>query len=488
MQLEKDIKIKFSSIPAFVKTVGTTLIENGFEAFLVGGCVRDTILKKIPKDYDIATNATPDQVAKIFPRSILTGARFGTVTVLAQNPSNEVAEENEINEVSEVSESFPVEVTTYRSESEYVNGRWPSSVQYSKDIELDLSRRDFTINAMAYSLNKQDAKLIDLHGGIDDLNSKIIRAVGNPIERFAEDGLRAFRACRFASTLNFEIEQSTFDSIKETLNVSKMVSPERIRVEFTRMLVESKIPSIGIELLRESGLLNLFLPELLEGFGIEQNEYHTDDVYWHNLHCVDIADDEVKLAALLHDIGKPRKKDGPHFYGHDLEGAEMVKVIMKRLKFSNDEIEKTANLVRWHMFYYPIVDAKTEDEKMQVREQMLKQGWSDQAVRRFIRNVGGIDQINQLFKLRIADATCNPKSSWNPTEIQELEARVSKVLEQDMAMKVTDLDITGTDLINFGIPQGPKIKEVLNYLLDKVEENPLLNEKDSLIKLIANYK
>ena len=471
MQLEKEMINKFNSIPDFVKKVGNKLLENNFEAFLVGGCVRDMLLSKTPKDYDIATNATPEEISHIFPRSILIGARFGTVTVLSEENSEE---------------TFPVEVTTYRSEAEYINGRWPSKVEFSKTIQEDLARRDFTINALALNMDSDKEELIDLHGGLQDLNQRIIRAVGNPIERFSEDGLRPYRACRFASTLKFEIDENTFEAIKETLNVAKLVSPERVRVEFVRMILESSHPSKGIDLMRECGLLNLFLPELLEGYGVIQNDFHTDDVYWHNLHCVDIAPDEVKLAALFHDIGKPRKKDGPHFYGHDLEGAEMTRKIMKRLRFSNEEIQKTSNLIRWHMFYYPITEATNDQQKLEVRNEMMKHGWSDQAVRRFIRNVGGTDQIDQLFKLRIADATCNPKSAWDPIEIQALEMRVSKVLEQDMAMKITDLDITGTDLINLGVPKGPEIKKILNYLLDKVEEDPNLNERTKLLELSRN--
>ena len=461
--------INRENIPSYVKKIGGDLIQKGFEAYLVGGCVRDSLLGRTPKDWDITTNAEPEKLAKIFPESILIGARFGTVSVIARDDNGE---------------SFQVEVTTYRSESEYIDGRWPSKVSFSKNIEDDLLRRDFTINAMAFNLaNLQENEVIDLHGGIQDLEEKLIRAVGNPIERFSEDGLRPYRACRFASTLEFEIETNTFDSIKETLNVAKMVSVERIQVEFMRTLLESAKPSIGIELMRQSGLLALFLPELVEGVGVEQNDFHVDDVYWHNLHCVDIAPDRVKLASLLHDIAKPRTKQGPHFYGHDLQGGEMAKEIMKRLKFSNDEIDRVSNLIRWHMFYYPMTEAKTDEEKLEVRTAMMKNGWSDTAVRRFIRNVGGQDAINDLFLLRIADATCNPKSAWDPKEIDALQDRISAVLQQDLALKVTDLDITGNDLMELAIEKGPKIKEMLDYLLEKVDEDPNNNGKDRLIEL-----
>lgn len=459
-------------IPGYVKTVGQTLLDNNYEAYLVGGCVRDLLLQKAPKDYDIATNATPEILSGIFTKAILVGAKFGTVVVLVED---------------EEGETHQVEVTTYRSEENYVGGRWPEKVSYSDTIEKDLSRRDFTINAMALNLDSNNEDLIDLHGGISDLEAKIIRAVGNPIERFSEDGLRSYRACRFASTLGFKIEENTFKAITETLAIANMVSIERVRVEFVRMILESPKPSVGIDLLRQTGLLALFLPEMLEGYGVEQNEYHEHDVYGHLLACVDKADDSVKIAALFHDIAKPRTKVGGTFYGHDLKGAEMVKEIMKRMRFSNDEIEKTSNLVRWHMFYYPLADAETEDAKLEIRKEMMKNGWSDQAVRRFIRNVGGQEAIDDLFKLRIADATCNHKSAWDPREINELQMRISKVLEQDVALKVTDLDIRGHDLMEMGIPEGPKIKEILNYLLDKVEENPLLNTKENLVKIAQEY-
>ncbi|MEI7603400.1 MAG: HD domain-containing protein [bacterium] len=459
-------------IPVYVKNIGSKLIENGYEAYLVGGCVRDTLLEKSPKDWDIATNATPDKIVEIFPRSILIGARFGTVTVLEEDNNNE---------------TFQVEITTYRIEEDYVGGRWPEKVEFASNIEDDLSRRDLTINAFAYNLHSDTNELLDFHGGLIDLEQKIIRAVGNPIDRFSEDGLRAFRACRFASTLQYEIDKNTFDAIKETLTVSKMVSVERIQSEFTRLLIESPKPSYGIELLRESGLLSLFLPELLEGYGVDQNDYHHDDVYWHSLHCADIAPDKIKLAALFHDIGKPRKKDGPHFYGHDIEGAEMTKVIMKRLKFSNDEIDRISNLIRWHMFYYPFSKEETEDGKIVERTEMMNKGWTDHAVRRFIRNVGGQDAVNELFMLRIADATCNKKSAWDPEEIDALQLRISKVLQEDIALKVTDLDISGTDIMELGVKQGPDIKAVLNFLLEKVEENPLNNDKIVLQEIAKDY-
>ncbi len=459
-------------IPSYVLKVGRMLTKEGYEVYLVGGALRDIVMGKTPHDYDLATDALPDEMLEIFPKSVSTGAKFGTVLALV--PDSE-------------GENKQVEVTTFRSESNYIDGRWPSKVEFVNDLNQDLGRRDFTINAMALDLSsgnlekdeEQEWEIQDPFGGITDINLKLVRAVGTPIERFKEDGLRAFKACRLASQLDFEIEKETFEAIKQAIPVAKQVSMERIRDEFMKLLLNSTKPSKGIELMRQTGLLSIFLPELLEGYGVEQKLYHSHDVYWHSLKTCDAAEDSVKLAALLHDIAKPRTDMGNgHFYGHDSVGAQMVEEIMKRLKFSKTEIERTKSLVRNHMFYYPHTEGEVDREKM---DKLMLTQWSDSAVRRFLKRVGE-ENIEDLFKLRIADASSNPNTAFKPEEITELQKHISKVRQEDMALKITDLDINGEDLKSIGVEPGKKMGDILNKLLDMVIEDPLLNTKEKLLE------
>lgn len=497
-------------VPDYVLEIARVLLAANYEAYLVGGCLRDILLGKVPDDYDVATNAYPEEIEKLFPKSIPTGAKFGTITVVMEDAQGE---------------RFDVEVTTYRSEADYMGGRWPTKVEFTKTIQEDLARRDFTINALALDLQKlialtaddisdeaQTVKvselIIDPYGGISDLESKIIRAVGNPIERFTEDGLRPLRGCRLASQLNFDIEPQTFEAMQQTNHITKMVSAERVRDELMKLLLKSSKPSKGLYLLRDSGILKLIIPELLEGVNITQPEFHTDAVFDHILKTVDCAEDEVKLAALFHDIAKPRTfsqdEAGIHFYGHDILGSEMTREIMSRLKFSNAEIDQVSTLVRWHMFYYPSADWRKQNvSKQKFKEadkETIKQfildsqtrkaqgGWTDAAIRRLIVNVGGEDAIDQLMKLRIADATSNPKSEFNPHELDVLSERIAEVRAKDMALRISDLDITGQDLMQaFQLQPGPKLGEILNYLLDQVIEDPLLNQKEELVKLAGSY-
>lgn len=493
-----------SKIPNYVLEIAETLQKSGFKAYLVGGTLRDVLLGRTPNDFDIATDAEPEQITSLFIKSIPTGAAFGTITVISQDP--------------ETKENFEVQVTTFRSEADYVGGRWPTKVEYAKTIEEDLARRDFTINAMALDLQRFDelpgdtelaAVLLDPFNGMQDLSDKIIRAVRDPIERFSEDGLRAVRACRLASQLEFDIEPATFAAIKETLHVTKQISIERFRDEFEKTLYKSPLPSRGIRLMQTTGILGLFIPELLEGIEVVQPEFHVYDVFTHTLSATDAALDEVKLAALFHDIAKPRTRtideEGHiHFYGHDQMGAEMTKEILTRLKFPNAVIDRTANLVRWHMFYYPTVDwRRTVRDELNVRHATKEEldqhieksrdgsvagGWSDAAVRRLIINVGGEDAIDQLLKLRLADAAGNPKSEFNPHEIDILAERVAKVRAQEMALKIADLDIDGATLMQeLKLEPGPIMGRILVFLLDEVVEDPLLNRKDRLVELARQY-
>lgn len=476
----------YNKIPSYVFRVANVLINNGFKAYLVGGAVRDLLISKTPKDYDIATDALPEEMDKIFDRCITTNARFGTVLVIME---------------SENLERFDVEVTTFRSEEGYFAGRWPSKVEFTSDIVKDLSRRDFTINAMALDLdttaNKEvglDKSLLDPFNGIVDLDNGLIRAVGNAMERFSEDGLRTYKACRLASELGFKIEDETFSSISKTLQVAKLISMERIRDEFIKCVINSKKPSIGIELMRRSGLLEIFLPELNRLIGVTQPEYHEDDAYIHSLKVMDLAEDSVKIPALLHDIGKASTKvigpDGKtHFYGHDQAGAEMAEMILKRLKFSNHEVRRVTSLIKWHMFYYPSSEWRKLNDINELANPALIEdgGWSDAAIRRFINKVGE-DLIDDLFKLRIADASANVKSSFNTKEIEALQNRIADIKAKDMALKISDLEINGNDLIAMGISPGREMGEILNALLDKVIEDPLLNNRQTLIEMVNSIR
>ncbi len=322
------MKIKDLKIPEdFQRPLGefiNTFNKNGFECYLIGGCVRDLILGYELYDYDFATNARPEQVMKLFKRVIPTGIKHGTVTVLVKG--------------------MEFEVTTFRSDGKYLDGRRPEKVHYADSLDEDVMRRDFTINGMAYDLKKDE--VIDHVGGMDDLNKGIIRTIGDPIERFSEDGLRTFRACRFAAKLGFVIEDKTFEAISETLNISALVSAERVREELMKLL-SSGVPSVGFECMRKSGLLKLWLPELDSCYEIDQNKFHVHDIYYHSLYSCDAAPADkplIRLSALLHDIGKVNTRkpgdDGDFtFYNHEVIGARMVKKILRRLKFSNVEIE-----------------------------------------------------------------------------------------------------------------------------------------------------
>jgi poly(A) polymerase/tRNA nucleotidyltransferase (CCA-adding enzyme) len=329
--------------------------------------------------------------------------------------------------------------------------------------------------------------VIDPFGGRDDLKRKIVKAVGEPVERMKEDALRALRACRFASVLGFEIEHKTKSAIGQVLEMIDNLSAERVRDEFTKILYLSPRPSIGLELLRETGILEIWIPELLEGVGLEQNKYHAFDVFKHSMRAVDAAEDSVKLAALFHDIAKPRTKEGEHFYRHDVLGAEITEEIMKRLRFSKREIEQVKTLVRWHMFYFPY-DEEDFMRGKAIRESELQEKndiakWKDAAIRRFVKNVGGEDAVDELIKLRIADAASNPKSAFDEREILALQKRIAEVRAKDMALKVGDLDISGNDLLDIGVKAGPEVGEVLRKLLDVVLEDPTQNDKQKLMQL-----
>lgn len=452
-----------ASIPKPVFEIAKILKTNGYKAYLVGGSVRDILLGKTPDDFDVATDAVPQTLLDLFPRSIEVGAKFGTIIVLASRLGLEdtTAEEEEF------------QITTFRKDAQYINGRWPETVSFSKTIDEDLARRDFTINALALDLEvldpeeTSDLPLIDLFNGIHDLGNGVIRAVGDPIERMKEDNLRALRACRLAAKLEFTIEEETFSAVTAASTTLDQISIERIREEFLKTL-DAPTPSIGIELMRRSHILVKFMPELLEGVGMEQNEYHVHDVYAHALRTCDVAERSIRLIALLHDIGKSRTKNDGTFYGHDGVGALMAKEILTRMKFSKTEIEHVVKVIELHMFNY------LED-------------WSDAAVRRFLRKVGNEEVLKDLFLLRIADAVANPKSEYDPENLKELENHIRKVQMEDNALHLKDLRINGNDIKELGVLHGPTIGKILDHLLEQVIENPDLNDPDKLRELVHVY-
>jgi len=440
------------NVPSHVMNIARTLHTNGFQAWVVGGSVRDILIGRPATDHDIATDARPEQVMAIMRRCVPTGIKHGTVTVLTEKDA--------------------VEVTTFRSDGKYTDGRRPDSVRYAKTIFEDLSRRDFTINGIAY--NPITGELVDPYGGQKDIVSKIIRTIGDPAARFSEDGLRPFRACRLAVQLGFDIETRTFEAISTSLETAEQVSVERIRDEFVKIIM-TDTPSVGIELLRKSGLLKLFLPELLEGYNIEQNIYHRYDIYHHNLYTCDAAvkDLLIRLAALFHDIGKYYAKreivaDGEGkkvvFYNHEVIGAAVTRKIMRRLKFSNSDVKTVTHLIRNHMFHY------TSE-------------WTDGAVRRFIRKVG-LENLEPLFELRKADRIGNGMKRGESAAVRRLKQRIDKVIEEENAITVKDLAVNGNDLMaEFDLKPGPIIGKILDALLEEILDDPSKNEHDTLLAI-----
>jgi tRNA nucleotidyltransferase (CCA-adding enzyme) len=438
-------------IPADVRKTIMRIVkkfrESGFECYLIGGSVRDLILGIDVYDYDFATNARPEEMMKIFRKTIPTGIKHGTVSVLM--------------------DSRQFEVTTYRSEGVYLDGRHPDSVSFSKELRVDVERRDFTINGLAY--DPESDEIIDYVNGLGDIRHKIIRTIGDPVARFSEDGLRPMRACRFAAKLNFEIDGNTFSAIPETLEIVKKVSRERIRDELFKIL-ESDKPSVGLEYLRKSGIMGVILPELAECHGVSQNKYHIHDVYYHSIYSCDAAPKDnllIRIAALFHDIGKvptkqPNASGDYTFYNHEVLGVKMAKKIMRRLKFSNEQIDGISNLILNHMFHY------TNE-------------WTDGAVRRFIRKVG-LENIGNLFLLRMADRKGNGARKGLPLPIEQLKKRIERVIEAENAFSVRDLDIDGNIIMGeLGLKPGPVIGKILNELLEFVLDNPDLNARDILL-------
>jgi len=456
-------------IPQNVVLVANQLKKAGFEAFLVGGCVRDWLLGKNPRDWDIATNAKPQEVQKIFPNSVYENI-FGTVGVkmpsLLQEGKSEV-----------------IEVTTYRIETKYSDKRHPDEVRFAKTLQEDLSRRDFTINAMAMDLidqktvSKEAIQVIDYFGGQKDLKNRIVRAVGKAEERFDEDALRMMRAIRFVSELGekgktWKIEPQTLKAIKLKAVNLKYISKERIRDELEKIF-RSNFPAQGVDLLVKTGLMQFVIPEVMETVGVKQNRHHYfgpfNTVYAHMLASLEKCPSsklEVRLAAFLHDIGKPKTKRGQGieatFHGHEYLGARMTERILRRLKFPRKVIEKTVLLVKNHMFYYNVDEV------------------GEAGVRRIIKKVG-LENINDLIDVRIGDRLGSGVPKAVPYKLRHFRFMVDKLSQDPISVK--QLKIDGNDLIDeLKMKPGPKIGAILEILLAEVIENPKINQREILLE------
>lgn len=438
-------------------------IDAGYEIYLVGGGVKNLLSGKIPPvDCDFTTNATPEEIRLLFPDSFYDNV-FGTVGIPTKTSRGE----------------GNIEITTYRSEWGYSDYRRPDKVKWGRKLEEDLKRRDFTFNAIVigpFLKNKKwdgkTLKIIDLFGGQKDFKNKIVRAVGKPEERFAEDALRMMRAVRFAAELGFVIEKKTFEAIKKNASLIKQISWERIRDELLKIL-SSPYPGDGYQILRNCGLAKIILPEVEKMFGVEQKSpgrHHQDDVGTHALKSLKASrskDSIVNLAILLHDVGKPivvgKDKNGTiTFYNHEVVGASIAKNIARRLRFSKKDTQRLFTLVRWHQF--------TVDERQ-----------TDKAIRRFIRNVGK-ENLTDILEVRRADRLGGGarETSWR---LEKFKAKLAEVQKQPFT--VADLKVNGHDVMEIlNISPGPLVGKVLNQLFEEVVEDKTKNERKYLLSRI----
>ncbi|MBI2415331.1 MAG: HD domain-containing protein [Candidatus Kerfeldbacteria bacterium] len=428
-------------LPAEVQQVLTQLQTAGFEAYVVGGCLRDVLLEREPNDWDITTNALPEQIQTLFEHTLYLNA-FGTVTVRCAD--------------------MDIEVTTYRSDGQYSDFRHPDTVEFGVSLEHDLARRDFTINALAYN----GSGLVDYYNGVSDVEHGMVRAVGQATDRFQEDALRMMRAIRLSAQLGFNIEPNTWQAIGQQAVLIEHVSPERQRDELIKM-ISSDDPLRAVWLLLDSGLIHYILPELEAGVGVQQNLHHIYTVFFHNLLALQYCPSDnwrVRLAALLHDVGKPFVKQGQGrlstFYNHEHVGAKLTRTIMKRLAFANDDIATVTHLVKHHMFYYNVGEI------------------TDAGVRRLLRRVG-LEHINNLMAVRIADRLGSGVQKDKPFKLLELERRIEYV-QQD-PISTSSLAIDGNDIMrDFGLLPGAKVGVVLHRLLDEVMDDPTRNTMEYL--------
>ncbi|HUD44610.1 MAG TPA: CCA tRNA nucleotidyltransferase [Patescibacteria group bacterium] len=450
-------------IPSYIIDVYKKISSAGFEIYLVGGSVRDLLLNRTITDWDMTTNATPEEILKLFPDGFYDN-QFGTVGIPLEE---HLPEQKGI-----------LEITTYRTEQNYTDNRHPEKVEWGKTLEEDLERRDFTINAIALSLTTNDTKLktniVDLYNGQQDLKNKLIRAVGDPNQRFKEDALRLMRAIRFATQLSFQIETKTLVAIQLDAALLQNISAERIRDELLKILA-SDYPYEGILLLRNTGLLQYILPELLEGIGISMvrpGRHHTTDVFDHNLLALKYTpskDPIVRLATLIHDAAKPRVigKDENGlviFHNHEIVGARMAGQIADRLRLSKKQKEKIVMLIRWHMF--------TVDEHI-----------TDAAVRRFIRRVG-VGNVKDMIDVRIGDRLGSGTQTAESWRLKEFKKRIEDQLKP-APFSINDLAIDGTDVMKeLNIKPSRKVGEILQKLFEEVDEDLNKNTKEYLLQRI----
>ncbi|MDR2783927.1 MAG: CCA tRNA nucleotidyltransferase [Treponema sp.] len=451
-------------IPRILKDIALIFAASGRQSFLVGGAVRDMLRGEKAHDFDLATNATPEEVTAMFRsqgrgaerRTVIpTGIKHGTVTVYFRG--------------------IAFEITTFRTETGYCDGRHPEKVAYAATIEEDLSRRDFTMNAVAVELPK--GRIVDPFNGRADIQNRVIRCVGSPLERFGEDGLRALRCVRFASQFGFSVDKETLAAIPQTLSTTAKVAAERKRDELDKITGSGK-PSTGFLLMEQTGLLKELLPELAVCRNVEQKGRHCFDVLDHSLLACDYAakngwPHEVRLAALFHDIGKPvvctADESGVRtFYRHERESAALAKNVLSRFRYSNAVIGSVVHLIEEHMFHYV-------------------ENWSDAAVRRFIIRVGEA-YLPHVYKLRHADAFATAGEPPRPDFLIPLMDRVNRVLEGKKALSLKDLAISGNDLIALGVKPGPRLGVILNELLEAVLDDPELNTKENLLEIAGKME
>jgi tRNA nucleotidyltransferase (CCA-adding enzyme) len=443
--------MKKIAVPEEVVVISKALAEAGFEAYLVGGCVRDVLLGREPKDWDVTTDATPVEVQELFPESVYEND-FGTVGIKTE---------------SEDPRLKIIEVTTYRIEGKYTDKRHPDEVKFASNIEDDLSRRDFTVNAMAMDMK---GDVIDPYGGGKDIKERMIRTVGVPEERFSEDALRLMRAVRFSVELDFEIEMNTRRAIVKLAGGLEAIAKERVRDELVKILMTLDAAK-GIILLEELDLLRYVLPDLREGIGVAQNKHHIYTVFEHNVRALDYTTHEnyslpVRVAALLHDVGKPKVKggDGPDatFYQHEYVGARMAVKALDRLRFPKDFVEQVGHLVRSHMFYYDTGVI------------------SPAGVRRFVVRVGP-ENIDDLLKVREADRIGSGVKKAMPYRLRHLLFMIEKVKRDPLSPKM--LALRGDELMPLlNIPQSRRVGWILNALMEEVIDDPKKNEKKYLEK------
>ncbi len=437
------------SIPPQVQRILLRLKQRGYVAYAVGGCVRDSLLGKSPADWDICTNARPEETESCFDHCVLTGAKYGTVTVIEEGEA--------------------YEITTFRAETGYADSRHPDAVQFLSDLEGDLSRRDFTINAMAADA---DGVVTDLFGGMEDLRQKQIRCVGSAVERFSEDALRILRALRFASRLDFSIEAETAQAIHSEKNGLTRVAAERVRKELSGLLVGQRAAVLLEEFV---DVLCLLVPELAPCVGfLQHNPHHKWDVFRHSLRVLNHTPrkEALRLAALLHDVGKPPcffmdEAGIGHFYGHEKRSAELCRAALRRLRYDNHTIDYVTKLVEHHDFCAP----------------------NPKSLRRLLAKLGE-PLLRDLLALRRADAlgTGTAEEAQVEAQMEQYLAWLAEILEAERCLSLKDLAIHGDDLLRMGIPEGRQVGVLLRRLFEEVLEERLPNEREDLVKFIQKYK